>query len=54
MYPTVLSVLLQPSERLNSLRRAKEAAKNLGDKGVEELLSDMVSKLPMGGFELLL
>lgn len=36
-------IQFQPAERLNYLRRAKEAAKNMGDKGVEELLSDMVS-----------
>ncbi|VDO60276.1 unnamed protein product [Heligmosomoides polygyrus] len=37
---------INPAERLNYLRRAKEAAKNMGDKGVEELLSDMAAFAP--------
>ncbi|CAJ0598472.1 unnamed protein product [Cylicocyclus nassatus] len=37
---------INPGERLNCLRRAKEAAKNLGDKGIEELLSDMAAFAP--------
>ncbi|KAK6746304.1 hypothetical protein RB195_012424 [Necator americanus] len=37
---------MNPNERLNCLRRAKEAAKNLGDKGIEELLSDMAAFVP--------
>ncbi|KAJ1351742.1 hypothetical protein KIN20_007875 [Parelaphostrongylus tenuis] len=35
-----------PNERLNSLRRAKEAARNMGDKGVEELLTDLAGICP--------
>ncbi|VDO38763.1 unnamed protein product [Haemonchus placei] len=37
---------LNPAERLNCLRRAKESARNMGDKGVEELLSDMAAFAP--------
>uniref|UniRef100_A0A158PAM1 Vacuolar protein sorting-associated protein 16 homolog n=1 Tax=Angiostrongylus cantonensis TaxID=6313 RepID=A0A158PAM1_ANGCA len=36
----------QPNDRLNSLRRAKEAARNMGDKGVEELLTDLAAFAP--------
>ncbi|VDM51950.1 unnamed protein product [Angiostrongylus costaricensis] len=35
-----------PNDRLNSLRRAKEAARNMGDKGVEELLTDLAAFEP--------
>ncbi|KIH60041.1 Vps16, region [Ancylostoma duodenale] len=45
-YELAIRKIPLPSERLNSLRRAKEAAKNLGDKGVEELLSDMAAFAP--------
>ncbi|KAK5978375.1 hypothetical protein GCK32_003915, partial [Trichostrongylus colubriformis] len=37
---------LNPAERLNYLRRAKESARNMGDKGVEELLTDMAAFAP--------
>ncbi|KJH48965.1 Vps16, region, partial [Dictyocaulus viviparus] len=37
---------MNPNERLDSLRRAKEAARNMGDKGVEELLIDVAAFAP--------
>ncbi|KAK6028143.1 Vps16, region [Ostertagia ostertagi] len=37
---------INPAERLNYLRRAKESARNMGDKGVEELLNDIAAFAP--------
>ncbi|PIO74795.1 Vps16, region [Teladorsagia circumcincta] len=37
---------INPAERLNYLRRAKESARNMGDKGVEELLNDTAAFAP--------
>ncbi|CAI2348052.1 unnamed protein product [Caenorhabditis sp. 36 PRJEB53466] len=36
-----------PDERLNALKRAKDAAKSMGDKAIEEILSDVSAFAPL-------
>uniref|UniRef100_A0A1I7U967 Vacuolar protein sorting-associated protein 16 homolog n=1 Tax=Caenorhabditis tropicalis TaxID=1561998 RepID=A0A1I7U967_9PELO len=36
-----------PDERLNALRRAKDAAKSMGDKAIEEILNDVSAFAPL-------
>ncbi|UMM22074.1 hypothetical protein L5515_003470 [Caenorhabditis briggsae] len=43
----VAEIERNPSERLNALRRAKDAAKSMGDKAIEEILNDVSAFAPL-------
>ncbi|KAF1762449.1 hypothetical protein GCK72_010711 [Caenorhabditis remanei] len=43
----VAEIERNPDERLNALRRAKDAAKSMGDKAIEEILNDVSAFAPL-------